>query len=63
MKDPLIRFAAWIEEHGVADRNELNALREKIAIEVDEASEYAENAPMAEPESVFRHVYVEEGGA
>jgi 2-oxoisovalerate dehydrogenase E1 component alpha subunit len=62
-KDPLIRFAAWIEEHGVADRSELDALKEKVASEVDEASEYAENAPMAEPESVFRHVYVEEGGA
>jgi 2-oxoisovalerate dehydrogenase E1 component alpha subunit len=61
-KDPLIRFSAWIEEHGVADRSELDALREKVAGEVDEASEYAENAPMAEPESVLRHVYVEEGG-
>lgn len=62
-KDPLIRFAAWIEEHGVGDRSELDALKEKVASEVDEASEYAENAPMAEPESAFRHVYVEEGGA
>lgn len=62
-KDPLIRFAAWIEEHGVADRSELEGLKAKIADEVDEASDYAENAPMAELESVFRHVYVEEEGA
>lgn len=62
-KDPLIRFAAWIEEHGVAVRRELDELKARVASEVDDASEYAENAPMAELESVFRHVFVEEEGA
>ena len=59
-KDPLIRFSAWIEEHGIADHSDLERIQEKIAQEVDEASEYAEQAPVAEPESALRHVYVEE---
>jgi 2-oxoisovalerate dehydrogenase E1 component alpha subunit len=61
-KDPLVRFAAWIEEHGVADRREIDDLKAKVAQEVDDASDYAENAPMAEPESAMRHVLVEEEG-
>jgi len=59
-KDPLIRFSAWIEEHGVADRADLERIQEKIAQEVDEASDYAEQAPVAEPESALRHVFVDE---
>lgn len=62
-KDPIVRFAAWVEEHGVADRNELDELKAKVAQEVDDATDYAENAPMAEPESALDHVFVEEGGA
>lgn len=58
-KDPIVRFAAWIEEHGVASRKELDDLKKKAADEVDEASDYAEDAPMAKPESALKHVYVE----
>jgi 2-oxoisovalerate dehydrogenase E1 component alpha subunit len=59
-KDPLIRFAAWLEAQDVADRGELDAIGEAVAKEVDEASEYAEQAPVAELESALRHVYVDE---
>jgi 2-oxoisovalerate dehydrogenase E1 component alpha subunit len=59
-KDPLIRFSAWIEEHGIADRSDLEAIQAEVARDVDEASEYAEQAPVAEPESALRHVYVDE---
>ena len=30
--------------------------------EVNEATDYAENAPYAEPEDALKHVYAEEGG-
>ena len=30
--------------------------------EVNEATDYAENAPYAEPESALLHVYAEDGG-
>jgi len=59
-KDPLIRFEAWLKEHGVADRTQIEELQVKAAQEVDEATEYAEKAPTPAPESALRHVYVEE---
>lgn len=59
-KDPLIRFAAWLAEHDVADRAALDRISEDVAREVDEASDYAEQAPIADLESALRHVYVEE---
>ena len=59
-KDPLIRFEAWLKEHGVADRAQIEELQVKAAQEVDEATEYAEKAPTPAPESALRHVYVEE---
>lgn len=59
-KDPLIRYKAWLEEHGVATAKEIEALQAKAKAEVDEATEYAEKAPLPEPESALRHVYVED---
>ncbi len=61
-KDPLIRFAAWLQEHGVLDRKGVEDLQQKAAKEIDEATEYAENAPQPRPESALGHVFVEEGG-
>jgi 2-oxoisovalerate dehydrogenase E1 component alpha subunit len=59
-KDPLIRFQAWLEEHGVAAKKEIEELQAQAMTEVDEATEYAEQAPTPEPESALRHVFVEE---
>jgi 2-oxoisovalerate dehydrogenase E1 component alpha subunit len=61
-KDPLIRFPAWLQEHGVADKKTIEELRTKAMQEVDEATEYAEKAPLPEPESALRHVFVESDG-
>jgi len=61
-KDPLLRFAAWLQEHGVADKKAIEELQAKVMEEVDEATEYAEKAPLPEPETALRHVYVEEQG-
>ena len=59
-KDPLVRFQAWLEEHGIAPKKEIEEIQAKAMTEVDEATEYAENAPTPEPESALRHVFVEE---
>lgn len=59
-KDPLIRYKAWLEEHGVASAKEIEELQAKVQAEVDEATHYAENAPGPDPESALRHVYVED---
>ncbi|HVP05787.1 MAG TPA: thiamine pyrophosphate-dependent dehydrogenase E1 component subunit alpha [Dehalococcoidia bacterium] len=59
-KDPLIRYKAWLEEHGVAGAKEIEALQAKALAEVDEATRYAENAPLPDPESALLHVYAED---
>jgi len=60
-KDPLPRFAAWLQERGLVDGPGLEGLQEKAMREVDEATEFAEKAPPPQPESALRHVFVEEG--
>jgi 2-oxoisovalerate dehydrogenase E1 component alpha subunit len=59
-KDPLPRFAQWLQENDVADRRKLEELQAQAAQEVDDATEYAEKAPAPRPESALRHVFVEE---
>jgi 2-oxoisovalerate dehydrogenase E1 component alpha subunit len=59
-KDPLIRYKAWLEEHGVASGEEIEELQAKALAEVDEATHYAENAPLPDPESALLHVYAED---
>jgi 2-oxoisovalerate dehydrogenase E1 component alpha subunit len=59
-KDPLIRYQAWLEEHGVADRAEIEAIQAKGLAEIDEATEAAEKSPTPDPASALLHVYVEE---
>jgi 2-oxoisovalerate dehydrogenase E1 component alpha subunit len=58
-KDPIISFAAYLKEVGVlTDENE-KEMNDEIAKEVNEATEYAENAPYADAESAMKHVYAE----
>ncbi len=56
-KDPILRFQKWLEEHEVLGRRELEEIQQRAAQEVDEATEYAENAPKPAPESALERVY------
>ena len=56
---PLVRFAGWLLENGVATQAKLDEMLAKTSAEVDEATEYAESAPDPEPESSLRRVLVE----
>lgn len=58
-KDPIISFAAYLKEAGVLTDEKEKEINDKIAKEVNEATEYAENAPYADPESAMKHVYAE----
>ncbi len=60
--DPLPKFATYLKEVGVLTEEMEKELEERIMKEVDEATDYAENAPYAEPESALRYVYAEDGG-
>ncbi|WP_226679922.1 thiamine pyrophosphate-dependent dehydrogenase E1 component subunit alpha [Sutcliffiella horikoshii] len=58
-KDPIISFAAYLKEVGVLTDEKEKEINDKIAKEVNEATEYAENAPYADAESAMKHVYAE----
>jgi 2-oxoisovalerate dehydrogenase E1 component alpha subunit len=59
-RDPIPRFQAYLEERGLLDAKRRDALVKKAAEEVDAATEYAEKAPLPEPESALGHVFAEE---
>ncbi|MGO0060909.1 thiamine pyrophosphate-dependent dehydrogenase E1 component subunit alpha [Brevibacillus fluminis] len=58
-KDPLLSFAAYLTEVGILTEEKQRAIAEEVQKEVDEATEYAENAPYPAPESALRFVYEE----
>jgi 2-oxoisovalerate dehydrogenase E1 component alpha subunit len=58
-KDSIFTFATYLREVGVLTEEKENEINERIAKEVDEATDYAENAPYAEAESAMKHVYAE----
>ncbi|WP_432358687.1 thiamine pyrophosphate-dependent dehydrogenase E1 component subunit alpha [Sporosarcina sp. UB5] len=60
--DPIPKFAAYLRETGIIDDAYEKEMEERIMAIVNEATDYAEKAPYAEPEYALRHVYKEEGG-
>ncbi|WP_078379804.1 thiamine pyrophosphate-dependent dehydrogenase E1 component subunit alpha [Sutcliffiella halmapala] len=57
--DPIISFAAYLKEAGVLTDEKEKEINDKIMNTVNEATEYAENAPYADAESAMKHVYAE----
>lgn len=56
-KDSLIVFNHYLKEVGLLDEMKDKEIHDRIAREVDEATEYAENAPYPLPESTLTKVY------
>src|SRR6185295_13629524 len=59
-RDPIPSFARFLIASRVVDQPFLEAVREEIDREVDEAAESALAAPRPDPSSATRHVYSEE---
>lgn len=57
LSDPIARFAAYLHDHDLISEAEERAVRAEIAAEVEAATEIAEQAPLAEPETLYDHVY------
>lgn len=57
--DPIIRFENYLKETGVATDELLNELNVKVMKAVNEATDYAEEAPYSPPEHALKHVYAE----
>ena len=58
--DPLISFLAYLKEVGTLDEGTEKVINERVRVIVDEATDYAEKAPFAEPEHVYKYVYEED---
>jgi 2-oxoisovalerate dehydrogenase E1 component alpha subunit len=61
-KDPIITFGAYLKETGVMDDELEKKINERVMKQVNEATEYAENAPYAKPEDALNYVYAEDKG-
>ncbi|MFC4411172.1 thiamine pyrophosphate-dependent dehydrogenase E1 component subunit alpha [Chungangia koreensis] len=61
-KDPILLFSAYLRENGVLTEDVEQSMEQRIKDVVNEATDYAENAPYAEPEHALRYVYAEDGG-
>jgi 2-oxoisovalerate dehydrogenase E1 component alpha subunit len=55
--DPIIQFARYLKEAGVLDEESKKEIHDRIIKEIDDATEYAENAPYPAPEEALKHVY------
>lgn len=58
--DAIITFKAYLQELEILTESLENELNERIAEAVNDATEYAEAAPYAPPESALKYVYAEE---
>jgi pyruvate dehydrogenase E1 component alpha subunit len=57
--DPIGIFRAKLLEAKAATEAELDAIDEKVEVDVAEAIQFAESSPEPEPEALFENVYVE----
>ena len=57
--DSIVTFAAYLKEVGVLTEESEKQMLDEIMHIVNEATEYAENAPYAAPEDALKHVYAE----
>ncbi|CAI9388927.1 2-oxoisovalerate dehydrogenase subunit alpha [Bacillus sp. T2.9-1] len=58
-KDPLFTFRAYLMSTGILTEELDQSLNKKIAEEINEATDYAEKAPYAQPEDTLKFVYGE----
>lgn len=58
-KDSIITFAAYLKEAGILTENLEKEVNGELGDIINEATDYAENAAYAEPESALKHVYEE----
>ncbi|MGP1375351.1 MAG: pyruvate dehydrogenase (acetyl-transferring) E1 component subunit alpha [Almyronema sp.] len=59
-RDPLNKFEAYLLEQNLADEQELQAIKQKIQDQIDEAVEFAEESPDPNADELYRYVFAEE---
>ncbi|WP_075982241.1 thiamine pyrophosphate-dependent dehydrogenase E1 component subunit alpha [Bacillus massilinigeriensis] len=58
-KDPILTFAAYLKEVGLLNDEKEKEINDRLMSIVNEATDFAENAPYAEPEHALKYVYAE----
>ncbi|UII54779.1 thiamine pyrophosphate-dependent dehydrogenase E1 component subunit alpha [Cytobacillus spongiae] len=58
-KDPIITFAAYLKELGLLTEEKEKEINDRIAKDVNEATDYAENAAYAPAEDALKYVYAD----
>lgn len=56
-RDPIQRFKRYLEEHGLLSDAADQEIRDRVAREVDDAVEFAEQSPPPKPEDLTKYVY------
>lgn len=56
-KCPIKRFTGVLVENDIATRAELEVIDSEVQLLIDEAVEYAKQAPYPDPSEVYEHVY------
>ena len=55
--DPIARYQARLLAEGVADLEELSEIRQRAAVEIEDAIEFAESSPYPDPETVEEGIF------
>lgn len=58
-RDPILKYREYLLQEGILTEALVNEYEERVMKEVDEATDAAEKAPYADPESALLHVYAE----
>ncbi len=56
-KDPVARYQDKLLAEKVSDEDELNEIKQRAAVEIEDAIEFAEASPLPDPETVMDGVY------
>lgn len=59
-RDPIQKFAAYLVEHNLADRQELKAIEARIQAVIEDAVKFAEESPEPDPSELYRYVFAED---
>jgi 2-oxoisovalerate dehydrogenase E1 component alpha subunit len=57
--DPIARFHDFLREHDILDDTRERELRERIKLEVDDATTFAEQSPLPDASTLLKYVYAD----
>ena len=61
-QDPILRFASYLKEEGLADPSQLDQVAEAVAEEIEQVMRFAAESPEPEDAALCEFVYVNPQG-